>query len=305
MKDGGYMKTKFNEIVDVKSIGEDTNPINQNELYLKATEENLNPAIEDRETVLLLAIDEQRDFMEKGNLPVAGSHADMERALNWIYGNMEKITRITCSIDTHQPFQIFFPYWWIDKKGNHPAPFTAITKKDVEDGKWIPVIMPKESLDYVTALENGGKKTLLVWSPHCLEGTKGHALENQFTNMLYFHSIARKSIARHIVKGFHVSSEMYGIFKPEYDPKNIISIDILNLIQKYDKIIVLGQASNYCVFESVLQMIDYYKDDEILKKIYIMTDCMSLIGSGNTKDLYKNIPGAKRINFMNTTSFKL
>ena len=44
---------------------------------------------------------------------------------------MDEISQVTASIDTHSPFQIFHPCWWIDKDGNNPIPFTLITLKDL------------------------------------------------------------------------------------------------------------------------------------------------------------------------------
>jgi len=143
------LKTKFEEIVDVKSIGIEHNPIKMNEILKKANEENLKPSSDDTDRVLLIAIDVQQDFMENGALGVPGSLGDVERLNRWIYTNMEKITQITASIDTHNPFQIFHPCWWMDAKGNNPAPFTAIPLKELDDGKWAPAVNPKGSREYV------------------------------------------------------------------------------------------------------------------------------------------------------------
>lgn len=271
------MKTNYEEIVDVHAIG-GLNTKKVNDLLPLASAENVKPAIEDEEKVLLLAIDFQNDFMENGALGVPGSHNDIENTNNFIYKNLEKITRIAVSLDTHQPQQIFHPSWWIDENGSHPTPFTIITAEDVQNGKWRAVVKPKESLEYVQKIEENGKKQLCIWTYHCLEGSFGAALENQFSNMVYFHSVARKSITQRLVKGKDPLSEMYGIIKPEYDKKNYINIDFLNQLENYDKIVVVGEAKSHCVLESVAQILEYYKDrEDVTRKIYVLEDCMSPI----------------------------
>jgi nicotinamidase-related amidase len=196
----------------------------------------------------------------------------------FIYNNMDKITNIAVSIDTHTPHQIFHPCWWIDENGNNPAPYTPITLADLDSGKYRAVIYPRQSRDYVEHLEKDGKKTLCVWSYHCLQGTSGAAFENQFANMIYFHSVAKKAVTQRLVKGQDPLSEMYGIIKPEYDTKNYINIDFLNKLENYDKIIIAGEAKSHCVLESIKQILEHYANrPEITQKIYILEDCMSSI----------------------------
>ena len=188
------MKTPYNEIVNIASIGSQTNPISLNEILRKANDEQLTPAAQNKERVLFLGIDVQQDFMDNGALGVPGAHGDVERMTQFIYNNMDKITNIAVSIDTHTPHQIFHPCWWIDENGNNPAPYTPITLADLDSGKYRAVIYPRQSRDYVEHLEKDGKKTLCVWSYHCLQGTSGAAFENQFANMIYFHSVAKKAV---------------------------------------------------------------------------------------------------------------
>lgn len=271
------MKTSFSEIVSLDRIGK-TNTINQHEILSKAIKENLQPAKDDQQKVLLLGIDIQNDFMENGSLGVPQSHQDIENLLVFLYKNMKKITNICLSIDTHEPQQIFHPIWWIDEEGNHPEPYTIITAADVESGKWRAVFNNEASIRYVKSLEELGKKQLCIWPYHCIEGTFGHALESQFANLVYFHSIARKSPVMRKVKGTDRLTEMYGIFKSEVAKADEADIELLKLMNKFDKIIVAGEAKSHCVLESVGQIIDYYADNhEMTSKIYILEDCTSSI----------------------------
>lgn len=272
------MKTKYEEIVNVNAIGKAENPISLNEILKKANDEQLTPSKQNKERVLFIGIDVQQDFMDNGALGVPGAHGDVERMTRFIYNNMDKISNIAVSIDTHTPHQIFHPCWWIDESGNNPAPYTPITLADLDSGKWRAVINPMASRDYVEHLEKDGKKTLCVWSYHCIQGTTGCALENQFSNMLYFHSVAKRYAFQPIVKGQDPLSEMYGIIKPEYDTKGYINIKFLNKIEQYDKIVIAGEAKSHCVMESIKQILEHYETrPEVTKKIYILDDCMSII----------------------------
>ena len=297
------MKTQYNEIVNVPSIGLANNPIPLNDILKKAGEENLLPAAQNKERVLFLGIDVQQDFMDNGALGVPGAHGDVERMTQFIYNNMDKISNIAVSLDTHTPHQIFHPCWWVDKDGNNPAPYTAITLADLDAGKYLPVINPQKTRDYVEHLEKDGKKTLVVWSYHCLQGTTGAALENQFANMIYFHSVAKKAVVQRLVKGQDPLSEMYGIIKPEYDIQNYINIDFLNKLETYDKIVISGEARDYCVYESLKQMLEYYANNtEVLKKVYILEDCMSAIGNPADVDkMYADLQNQYKFNIVKST----
>ena len=272
------MKTPYTDIVNVASIGNPVNPISMNDILRMANDESLTPSNQNKEKVLFLAIDVQQDFMDKGALGVPGAHGDVERMSRFIYDNIDKISNIAVSIDTHTPHQIFHPSWWIDENGNNPAPYTLITLADLDSGKWRAVINPIASRDYVEHLEQDGKKTLCVWPYHCLQGTAGCALENQFANMVFFHSVAKKVVTQKLVKGQDPLSEMYGIIKPEYDTKGYINLDFLNKLEKYDKILIAGEAKSHCVLESIKQILEHYETrPEITSKIYILEDCMTSI----------------------------
>lgn len=272
------MNTKYEEIVNVNAIGKPENPIFLNEILKKANDEQLTPSKQNRERVLFLGIDVQQDFMDNGALGVPGAHGDVERMTRFIYENIDKISNIAVSIDTHTPHQIFHPCWWIDENGNNPVPYTPITLADLDSGKWRAVINPRASRDYVEHLEKDGKKTLCIWAYHCIQGTTGCALENQFANMIYFHSVAKKSVVQRLVKGQDSLSEMYGVIKPEYDTKGYVNIDFLNKLESYDKVIICGEAKSHCCMESIKQILEHYETrPEVTKKIFILEDCMSVI----------------------------
>ena len=272
------MKTTYMEIVNGNYIGSVENPVDLNEILKKADKEGLEPSLKDKERVLFLGIDVQQDFMDHGALGVAGAQKDVERMTRFIYDNMEKISNIAVSMDTHTPHQIFHPCWWIAENGAHTAPYTVITLKDLDEGKWRAVINPQASREYVKNLEKKKKKALCIWTYHCMQGTTGAALENQFANMIYFHSVARKAVVQRLVKGQDPMSEMYGIIRPEYDTKGYMNLEFLNKLERFDKVLIAGEAKSHCVLESIKQILEYYETrPEVTEKVYVLEDCMSSI----------------------------
>lgn len=301
-----------NDIFNEDYVGKHENPILLNDMLTKT--EPIESAVKDISTTLLLGIDLQYDFLEDnedppnlGALGVSGSHEDMSRLLNWTYDNLDRITSIKLSKDTHNVYQIFHPSWWKDSDSKSPEPYAPITLEDLDNRVWIPVINPIGSRDYVENLEKLGKKTLVIWPYHCIQGTQGAAIDNQFMNLALYYSVIRKSRLSVLVKGTDPMSEMYGIFKPEYDPKNTINIKMLDIIAQYDRIVITGQAKSHCVLESINQMLDHYQgDSSILSKIFILEDTMSSIDGfeDETSEKYDEFK-QQGVNLVTTQDFTL
>lgn len=274
------MKTKYEQIVDVNHIASHNSTENITEIISLGIGEQLSPAQKDKKKTLLLAIDVQNDFMENiGTLPVSGSKGDVARLTQWIYNNLEHLTQVMCSLDTHSIAQIFHAYWWVDAKGNRPAPFTIITHADVQSGKWKASNGDNaRSLEYLENLELKGKKQLCIWPYHCLEGTKGAELESEFTKMIYFHSAARNIQPLLVAKGQDPNSEMYGIIEAEYNPNHQVNQMVLDTVAEFHEIYIAGQASSHCVLASTMQILEHFADRrDITSRITLLVDCMSPI----------------------------
>ena len=303
------MKTNYEQIVDVTKIGK-RSAADMNAIFTMAEQERFPAAVDDSPKRLLLAIDVQNDFIEGGALAVPGSIGDVERITRFIYNNMGGISRIVCSLDTHIAHQIFHPCWWSNSEGAHPDPYTVITYDDVVAKRWRPVFGdPCDSIEYLKELEKvgAGKKKLCIWPYHCISGTDGGTLENEFAKMVYFHSVARKSINRMIQKGTDLYSEMYGIIKPEYSKKNFINTTVLNYIVDYDEIYVVGEAASHCLMESVKQIAEHYANrPEITQKITILEDCTSPITGfeADTDAAFTNFKNSYGIKFAKSTDIK-
>ena len=301
------LNAAYDQIVDVSRIGEHGKVDFNADLMKMAEQERLRPANQDSVKRLLLCIDVQKDFIEGGALEVPNSIGDVERITRFIYNNMNGISRIMCSMDTHTPYQIFHPAWWVNPDGEHPAPYTVITYEDVKNNVWRQVIAPVlDSITYLQELEKvgAGKKQLCIWPYHCINGTDGFTLENEFSKMVYYHYVAKKASNRIVNKGQDPYSEMYGIIKPEYSKKNFINTVVLNAIERFEEIYVVGEAASHCLMESVKQIAENFATrPDVTSKITILEDCTSPIAGCEqlTKDAFDMFKRNYGINFAKST----
>jgi len=107
-----------------------------------AKQHSIQPAANDRSKICLVAVDVQNTFCIPGfELFVGGQSGtsavdDNRRLCQFIYRNLDVITRIYPTMDTHQAMQIFHSVFWVNDRDEHPAPFTLITEEDVGKGWW-------------------------------------------------------------------------------------------------------------------------------------------------------------------------
>jgi len=261
----------------------------------------IQPAAKDKTRICLLAVDVQNTFcLPNFELFVAGRSGtgavdDTRRLCEFIYRNLDVITEICPTMDTHQALQIFHSIFFINDKGEHPGPYTLITVEDIQKGVWKvnPDVCPflnmdhenaqKYLLHYTRELKSSGKYVLTVWPYHAMLGGIGHALVPAFEEALFFHSIARYSQPDFQIKGNHPLTEHYSVFGPEVEKgvngevivqKNTYLIE--KLIQ-FDAVIVAGQAKSHCVAWTIEDLLsDFLKiDRKLAEKVYLLEDCTS------------------------------
>jgi len=242
---------------------------------------DLPPAEQDSRRVMLLIVDMQIDFCHaQGMLYVPGAIGDIRRLIEFIYRNAERITRITCSLDSHHPFQIFHPAWWVDSAGRHPPPFTTITAGDVETRRWQPVFQPDGSREYVRRLQREAKKQLTIWPYHVPIGGVGNALDTELWSAVFWHAVARRSPPVWWAKGGIPHTEHYSILKPEIEiagePQSELNQDFIHSIEEFDALVIAGEAASHCVLETVEDLVEVFRHrPDHLAKIRILTDCTS------------------------------
>jgi nicotinamidase-related amidase len=243
----------------------------------------ITPSQRDQKRIAAFGIDCQIGFCTPGaSLFVPGAVEDTERTLRWLYTNIDKITGIHFSMDTHRIFQIFHPAWWVDEKGRNPPPMTPITSADIRSGKWTPISHPVEALEYTKKLEASGKYVLTIWPYHTLLGGISHALVPALMEAAIFHSVARVHQTHFETKGTHSMTENYSVLSPEVQELAGRSVGGFNapffkLLMEYDRVYVFGQAKSHCVLSTLADVRDRIQttDPALADKIWILEDAMS------------------------------
>ena len=246
----------------------------------------------------LLIIDPQKDFVEKtGSLFVGGATDDMDRLAVMVDKHKKQIDEINCTMDSHRTLHVASPILWKDSKGDHPAPFTVITYKDVVDGVWSaskPSLQRKLE-EYVKALEATGKYNLCIWPPHCLIGSEGWTVNNGLFRAFSAWETDQFGIVNYVTKGSNIYTEHYGALKAEVedpkDPSTSINIGLVQSLMAADLIGIAGEALSHCLLTTVTQVADAFGNDNYIKKMVLLEDCSSAIPGFETQvaDFLKNM----------------
>jgi nicotinamidase-related amidase len=249
----------------------------------------------------LLPIDCQLTFCGRefelyvGGRSGTGATDDTRRLCEFIYRNLNLITAIHPTLDTHTAMQVFFDLFWVDENGQHPAPMTMISRADVETGKWRvdPAVASGLGLDYmalqrharhyVAELETRGKYLLTVWPYHAMLGGIGHALVPALEEACFFHTQARHSPLGLEIKGGNPLTENYSVLRPEVmsgptgAPIAQKNARFIEKLLRYDIVIIAGQAKSHCVawtIDDLLTEITAH-DPALARKVYLLEDCTS------------------------------
>jgi nicotinamidase-related amidase len=259
------------------------------------------PASNDRRRICLVAIDVQNTFCMPGfELFVQGRSGngaveDNRRLCDFIYRNLNTITKIAPTLDTHRFMQIFHPIFLVDENGGHPQPFTQVSTNDIDAGIWkfnsdvcsslgiSPQYGQRHLRHYVQALAAEGRHNLTIWPYHAMLGGIGHALVASVEEAIFFHGVARGTQADVRLKGQEPLTEHYSALLPEVlvgpDDDSITSKDrdFMHSLWLYDAVIIAGQAKSHCVASTISDLLDSgrLQDQNLASKVYLLEDCMS------------------------------
>lgn len=271
-------------------------------------EAHLLPAASDLRRTHLVLIDVQRDFcFPEGTLYVGGrtgegALGDNDRTARFVYENLAVISEITCTLDSHLPFQIFFAPFWVDRQGGPLSPHRTISVDEIRAGDVSPNPdmvaaagapdlgwLTKQVLFYAESLARAGKYVLYLWPPHVLLGGDGHALVGVIQEARLFHAYARGARNGVEIKGMHPLTENYSVFSPEvlltHDGASLASRNgaLIESLLAEDRLIVAGQASSHCVKSSIDDLLEAIQrtDPRLARRVYILEDAMSAVAVPN------------------------
>ncbi|MFQ6115017.1 MAG: isochorismatase [bacterium] len=266
-----------------------------------AKQHNIKPAANDTFKICLVAVDVQNTFcipefeLYVGGRSGTGAVDDNRRLCDFIYRNLDVITQICPTMDTHQPIQIFHSIFLINDQGEHPAPYTLISEEDINKGIWKFNSKLGQSLQirgdygqqyllhYTKRLKKGAKYDLTIWPYHAMLGGIGHALVSSVEEAIFFHSIARSSQPNFQIKGNEPLTEHYSVLGPEVlegpDGKPIArkNTELIENLLQFDAVIIAGQAKSHCVAWTIDDLLEdiYVKDKKLAEKVYLLEDCTS------------------------------
>lgn len=265
--------------------------------------QNVRPAATDSKVVHVLPIDMQGDFsFPEGTLPVLGRSGrgamdDSRRFVEWLYANVGTISKITPTMDTHMPYQIFFQPFWEKADGSMVEANTMISVADLDAGKYrvSPRAAAALNIDYMwlctyarhycQELEKTGKYTLFIWPFHCMLGSLGHALVGVVEEVCMFHAFLRGVEFKPEIKGGNPFTENYSVLSPEvrssHDQKWKVqkNVGFIKTLLEADRVVIAGQASSHCVKSTIDDLLTEIvaKDPALARKVYILRDCMSAV----------------------------
>jgi nicotinamidase-related amidase len=270
------------------------------EAELWAAEHGLRPAAEDAMRICLVAVDVQNTFcIPAFELFVAGRSGtgaidDNRRLCEFVYRNLDAITQIVPTLDTHQAMQVFHPLWLVDEEGNHPEPYTLVSADDVAAGRWQvdpavaetlglePDYAHRHLIHYTRALEKSGKYRLTIWPYHAMLGGIGHALVSAVEEAIFFHGLARYSNPEFQVKGDKPLTEHYSMLGPEVtegpdgDRLGGKNTELIEKLLTFDAVVVAGQAKSHCLAWTIDDLLD---DEDVQERLaertYLLEDCTS------------------------------
>ncbi|MGD9234322.1 MAG: hypothetical protein PVH67_10715 [Desulfobacterales bacterium] len=268
-----------------------------------AKQYEIKTASKDTFRICLLLVDVQNTFcIPEFELFVGGRSGnaavdDNRRLCEFIYRNLDVITQICPTMDTHQSVQIFHSIFLINEHGEHPAPYTLVSAEDVQKGTWKfnPEVAHSLSIDepygqdflrhYTRRLKESGKYDLTVWPYHAMLGGIGHALVSAVEEAVFFHGIARYYMPDFQVKGSNPFTENYSVLSPEVlndgDGNQIAQKNsgFIGKLLEFDAVIIAGQAKSHCVawtIDDLLREIES-SDKRLAEKVYLLEDCTSSV----------------------------
>lgn len=258
----------------------------------------------------LLVIDPQIDFCDPaGALSVGGADKDMARLAQMMTRLGADVSEVHVTLDSHHLMHIAHPIFWQDSAGKHPEPFTIISADDAEEGHWT-ATQPEareRAVSYVQALERGGRYPLCIWPPHCLLGSRGHAVQPVLFEALLLWE-RQYAVVDYVEKGSNVFTEHYSAIKADVpdptDSSTQVNTALVSALKKADIIAVAGEAGSHCVANTIRDLADSFGDDRLVSKVVLLQDAVSPVaGFSAYQDIFLSEMTARGMKLATTQDF--
>ena len=166
---------------------------------------------------------------------------------------------------------------------NGPAAMDYLAKA-LEEGAWknygwIIVTQDAHPDNHCSFKEQGG-----VFPPHCVQGTEGMEVYPALQEVL--NNLMQNNMGMNIhymQKGDLADKEEFSIFQNEHSGEKLRRT--IEEFEQFERIDVCGIATDYCVYETVKDLIAFYP----AKQVRVVTNCLAAVDDNDTKlaDLMK------------------
>ena len=152
--------------------------------------------------------------------------------------------------------------------------------KSIESGvldkyTWIIITQDAHPANHCSFVENGG-----VFPPHCVQGTEGMEVYPPLLKAIIDSGFGNW---HYMTKGDLADKEEFSIFQNAGSGEKLTKT--ITEFEKFDGIDVCGIATDYCVYETVKDLMAIYP----AKQIRVVTNCIAAVDDNDTKlaDLMK------------------
>lgn len=224
-------------------------------------------------SIYCIIVDPQNSFCKEGHpMCCPGGMDAMTRLANMIYRTGNLIKHFFVSLEQHPVIHISSPYYWKDKKGNHPNAKSQITLEQIQNNEWMPIHENWQDhvLKYALAVNK-----IDIWEPHCIDGTEGyciaHDLQLALENWQYKSGI---NITR-MYKGNNKHIEQYSMISAKYmdvsDKNTCVKYEFVQTVfNKASVILIGGLTSSHCLGDTLRDILLF--NPKVLSKVILLTD---------------------------------
>ena len=147
----------------------------------------------------------------------------------------------------------------------------ALQSKEWKNYRWIIITQDAHPANHCSFVEQGG-----TFPPHCVQGTKGMEIYPPLWDALYL-MLNKGFQVDPMEKGTLADKEEFSIFQNEDNGTKMRMI--IQEFEDFEGIDVCGIATDYCVYETVKDLIEIYP----ASKVRVITNCCAAVDEKDNK----------------------